>query len=130
MRRPHELTENSNESKPIKKRRRKRKYVRKQPLSPPRDLSECEAFLAKLNATFALNLTADSLSTSREGVLGYLDYLKLNVGEADWPLMLQESMEYAKYRIAQRFGLLDNKGDDPLCGYATIKSRYVELVGG
>lgn len=92
-------------------------------------LSECEAFLAKINATFDLNMTTESLSTSQDEVIRYMDYLKYNASETDWPLMLQQSMEYAKYRIAQRFGLLDST-DDPLCGYATIKSRYIELVGG
>lgn len=97
--------------------------------APAVDESALISYLSRFNSTFDTKLTTGGLLDARAQVLTHIDYLKLNMEATDVALMLSESMEYAKYRIAQRFGLVE-AGADPLIGYATVGSRYMESVGG
>lgn len=122
----------SGQPKPRKKRKRTAA-----PKPPPQEVAteiveeqivpdELTRFLAKMNALFDLNVTPEGLERGRDQVIRYYADLQRSTVETDWPILLSTSLEYAKFRIAQRFGLCDDS--DTLVAYGSVKSRYIEMV--
>jgi hypothetical protein len=96
----------------------------------PFEVSERDMYLLLFNATFGLDVTSDKLENSRDSLLRYIKYLRQQgVIETDMPLIIADSVDYAKYCVARKFGLVeDDSGDEPLVPYQTLKSRYITVM--
>ena len=96
----------------------------------PTEPDALDAYLTKFNSMFGLDATRDGLKNSKQAVMGWLHYLRQqDVLETDIPLLLHDSLQYATYRIAQKFGVLDDDGEpDPLIKYGSVGSRFMEVM--
>lgn len=92
-------------------------------------LADVQAYVDRFNALFGLDLTIEGLTTAKESMLRrWADYRR-TIHPSEWALCLQEEIAYAKYRIAQKFGLIPQDGEgDPLLAYGTVKSRFLEVM--
>ena len=90
---------------------------------------ELGLFLDRFNTTFGTDLTKESIENAAASLKTYLNWIHRNYVATDWPLLLHTSTEYAKFRIAEKFGVIDTKEDNPLPGYECVKSRHLELLG-
>jgi len=92
--------------------------------------SEVDDYLLRFSRTFDLDVGVEQLRTARDGILRYLEYLRHDTltSTSEWPLLLHNSIEYAIYRIAQRFGFVDETQEDPCIAYGSVGSRFIEVM--
>lgn len=90
--------------------------------------TEVAEYIYWWNALFGLDVTLETLQSSKQTLERHVAYLvHEGVHETQIPLYLQDSMEYALYRVAMRFGLVDMRSD-PFVKYGTIQSRFVDTM--
>ena len=131
----HKLTEQS-KPKPRKAKRKPRTpkppAVEQAPVTTevtPDANDALDVYLEKFNARFGLDVSKDGLAKSQTRVLDYLARMKFEIPEPQWGLMLHDSIDYAVYRIAQKFGVLPQDSEDnPLLRYGSVKSRFIEVM--
>jgi hypothetical protein len=87
-------------------------------------------YLAKFNALFGLAVTIEGLKNSRESLKRYIHYIRQQgVPDTDLALIVADSLDYAKYCIARKFGLVeDDSTDEALVPYQALKSRYIDVM--
>ena len=131
----HKLTEQS-KPKPRKAKRKPRTpkppAVEQAPVTtevtPDAD-DALDAYLEKFNPRFGVKMTRESIEKSEARVLAYLARMRFEIPEPQWGLLLHDSIDYAAYRIAQKFGVLPQDSEDnPLLRYGSVKSRFIEVM--
>ena len=106
----------------------KPEVVEEEPVVEAPQFDELDTYLARFNASFGLEATREGLATAKANAVSFVHELRRQgVIETDIPLMLVDSIPYALYRIAQRFGMA-GEGEDPLIAYGTVKSRFIEVM--
>ena len=90
--------------------------------------AELEAILAKINPAFDWQWTVDGMANAAYGLNQHLHYLKQNVHPSQIAYHLAESPHYAKYRLAERFGLVSEPIEE-MALYGTVKSKHLEVLG-
>jgi len=88
-----------------------------------------DVYLEKFNPRFGVKMTRESIEKSKARVLDYLARMRFEIPEPQWGLLLHDSIDYAAYRIAQKFGVLPQDSEDnPLLRYGSVKSRFIEVM--